>query len=287
MQNNLMRIGIFLGIFFAVAIAVLSAEDTAKAPGQYLNIIVFEDRTTKNLDNEKKFELIELPSNEFPARYSQLFAPQIPIQYIKVPQGVVIPEKPAFVDTYTIKISEEQLTAQERHERNNDLLTKLNYGIKLISWSDGHYQAELDGSYGRKKFGTIPISAAIDKTVFVKIRHSSKRTVYFVLTPLSFPAFPGKDEINGFRPISIPLPEYPKELRHARRQSELVTIAVKINKEGNIVQNNFIITECTHPLFAYNALKTVLSQWKFQPALKEGIPVEVDIFLGISFNILR
>ena len=53
MRNNLMRIGIFFWIFFAVAIAVLSAEDTAKELEQYLNIIVFEDRTIKNLDKKK------------------------------------------------------------------------------------------------------------------------------------------------------------------------------------------------------------------------------------------
>lgn len=73
-------------------------------------------------------------------------------------------------------------------------------------------------------------------------------------------------------------PEYPIKARRKGIQGTVVLHAV-IGKEGDIVGLTMVSGD---PLLVKAALKAV-KQWKYQPYLLEGKPVEVDTEITVNF----
>jgi protein TonB len=79
--------------------------------------------------------------------------------------------------------------------------------------------------------------------------------------------------------ISQPLPVYPPLARQARIQGNVVLHAI-ISKDGRVEQLSVL---SGHPLLIQAALEAV-RQWRYQPTLLNGQPVEVDTTITVTFD---
>jgi periplasmic protein TonB len=75
-------------------------------------------------------------------------------------------------------------------------------------------------------------------------------------------------------------PECPKDLRKQRIQG-MVLLAVRINKDGEVVEANLI---SGHPGLAQAAIDAV-KQWKYKPYLLDGQPVQVETRVQVNFSL--
>jgi protein TonB len=78
--------------------------------------------------------------------------------------------------------------------------------------------------------------------------------------------------------VARPNPVYPPLARQARIQGNVVLHAI-IDKDGNVTQLEVI---SGHPLLVQSALSAV-RQWRYQPTLLNGEPVEVDTTITVNF----
>jgi protein TonB len=79
--------------------------------------------------------------------------------------------------------------------------------------------------------------------------------------------------------VSQPMPVYPPLARQARIQGNVVLHAI-ISKDGHVEQLSVI---SGHPLLIQSALDAV-RQWRYQPTLLNGDPVEVDTTITVTFT---
>ncbi|MEE2786588.1 MAG: TonB-dependent receptor [Myxococcota bacterium] len=76
-------------------------------------------------------------------------------------------------------------------------------------------------------------------------------------------------------------PEFPEALRTAKPTSGEVTVLITVSKEGRITATDLALTD--HPAF-FDALLTVLPQWRFTPARQKGEPIEVRMRITWRFT---
>lgn len=261
---------------------VLEAEDSLQTwhREQALHLILFEDYpyTISSEDSPSDYQAIDLPSAEFPQQFSCLYAPFRKLQKFTVPEGVEIPRKHILLDIQTL--SESALKRKTVSYRSR--LIELSYQLKVTDWTNEFYQISLSGQYKGFKFQDIPVRGQLDRTKLVKIRKTSRQTLFAVFTPVkAIPLFSTGEvgEIEGPRVIEGPKPQYPKELSAPGR----VVIRGLITPEGRLDPDRFVLLECPHPLFGRSALETILNDWKFQPGKKDGRPVEALTTIEVEF----
>jgi protein TonB len=78
--------------------------------------------------------------------------------------------------------------------------------------------------------------------------------------------------------VARPNPAYPPLARQARIQGNVVLHAI-IDKDGTVTQLEVV---SGHPLLVQSALAAV-RQWRYQPTLLNGEPVEVDTTITVNF----
>ena len=81
-------------------------------------------------------------------------------------------------------------------------------------------------------------------------------------------------------PIKTPPPVYPIELRR-QRISGLVDLVISLDEQGNVI--NCTVSKSTRPEFIRPTVKAV-KQWKFKPAMKDGVPVKYQLLFPINFT---
>jgi len=82
-------------------------------------------------------------------------------------------------------------------------------------------------------------------------------------------------------PIFTPEAEFSEEARRAKYQGD-VNVAIVIGADG-LVKSAHVIRDPGMGL-ADKALEAV-RQWRFKPAMKDGKPVKVDLYIDVNFNI--
>ena len=87
-------------------------------------------------------------------------------------------------------------------------------------------------------------------------------------------------QVQSAKLVSQPRPAYPPLARQARVQGTVRLEAV-INKEGAI-DNLEVVSG--HPLLIQSALDAV-RQWRYQPTLLNGVPVEVITTIDVNFTL--
>ena len=277
------KLGILTPIIFGFLLFSLPAQSQQGNPSHSLHAVVFESYLAPFSETEKAFDTIDLPSNDFPQKFSLLCASFSHGQTIQLPPGVAIPRQPMFLDIYAFRVDGEQLQRKKRFSRYNGIQA-IEYKIRFLSWSGERYQVELEGRHESFKFGRILVDAAVDKTKIVRIRRSASRTLYIALTPIE----PDGPPLKGIIPptlISRQTPVYPSELR-AARWSGTVRIRAVVNHEGRIGREGFVFLECPHNLFARNSLDAVLNQWVYKPATRDGVPIDIDTTVEVGFTML-
>jgi len=85
-------------------------------------------------------------------------------------------------------------------------------------------------------------------------------------------------QVQEARIIARPNPVYPPLARQARIQGRVVLHAI-IDKEGRVSQ---LETISGHPLLVQSALAAV-QNWRYQPTILNGEPVEVDTTIDVNF----
>ena len=91
----------------------------------------------------------------------------------------------------------------------------------------------------------------------------------------------GSSELTGLTLVRKVDPKYPPELIEQNVQGEVVLYAV-IRADGSV--DSIQLVRGIDPQLDANA-KSALSQWKFRPALKAGVPVDLEAIVYIPFKI--
>jgi TonB family protein len=88
-------------------------------------------------------------------------------------------------------------------------------------------------------------------------------------------------ELTGLAPIKKVDPKYPPELIEQNVQGEVVLYAV-IRADGSV--DGIQVVRSVDPQLDANA-KSALSQWKFRPATRAGVPIDLEAIVHIPFKI--
>ncbi len=76
-------------------------------------------------------------------------------------------------------------------------------------------------------------------------------------------------------------PAYPMELKR-EGVSGMVTMSITVDEKGNVL--NPVVKKSTRPEFEQPAIDAV-SKWKFEPAKKDGKPVQVQVVVPVKFSV--
>lgn len=85
-------------------------------------------------------------------------------------------------------------------------------------------------------------------------------------------------QVQAAKLVAQPQPVYPPLARQARITGQVILHAI-IDKDGRVSELQVM---SGHPLLVQSALDAV-KQWKYQPTLLNGDPVEVDTTITVSF----
>jgi TonB family protein len=95
---------------------------------------------------------------------------------------------------------------------------------------------------------------------------------------------PTRVTINGntmaARVLSIMLPPYPKDLQEAR-VSGTVILRAAIAKDGSVIE----LVPLSGPQQLWHITMEAVKQWRYQPTVVEGVPVEVSTTISIDFTL--
>lgn len=258
-----------------------SAEITG--PGPALHLIFFEDYpyTVSSEAGPGSFNVVNLPSAEFPQQFSCMYAPFRKLQRFMVPTGIEIPRKVILLSIHTL--TEQALRDQRASYRNP--FTDFSYQLKATNWGENSYQLALNGEYKGFKFADIPVEVRTDRTILAVIRKTSRQTLYAVFTPVqAIPLFSDVSYLDAGnfqhpRLIEGSQPRYPTGLS----AQGTVIIRGVVTLEGKMDPDRFVLLECPHPLLAESALGTIIDDWQFLPATRDGVPVEALTTIEVHF----
>jgi hypothetical protein len=276
-----------LALLVLYAASAFASEAAESTPSSHLLQAILLETFPFAIDTI--FDVTDLPSADFPVRFSRLFAPFSRPQSVEVPEELRFPRAPMFLDIYTFAVTEPQVRKKKSFSRHNGM-QDLDYKVTFLSWSTDRYHVELRGRHADLRWNHISVDGAIDRTKVVRIRHTPNRVLFIVLTaidglPAELRESPRKlQDVTRPAPIIQPLPIYPSALSRAH-WSGLVRIRCIVTREGRIDREKFVLLEVPHYLFARNTLDTVLNSWTFRPGAKDGSPVDVAATVEISFQL--
>jgi TonB family protein len=91
---------------------------------------------------------------------------------------------------------------------------------------------------------------------------------------------PEAQELAGLVPLRKVDPKYPPGLRASHVEGEVVLYAI-IRKDGSV--DSIQLVHSVDPLLDANAMEA-LAQWKFQPAERQGEPIDLEAVVRIPFR---
>jgi protein TonB len=86
---------------------------------------------------------------------------------------------------------------------------------------------------------------------------------------------------QGPTPVSQPAPNYAFDLRHDEIEGE-VTVAYTVTAQGDV--RNVAVVSSSYRAFERPTLAAI-RHWKFNPAVKDGVPVSTRVRQAISFQL--
>lgn len=87
-------------------------------------------------------------------------------------------------------------------------------------------------------------------------------------------------DLSGPEPLRKVDPKYPPELRSERVQGEVVLYAI-IRRDGTV--DSIELIKGIDPTLDINAMRA-LGQWKFRPAERKGLPLELEAIVHVPFR---
>ncbi len=105
--------------------------------------------------------------------------------------------------------------------------------------------------------------------------------------PFEENSIPTAEQIGAENPVFIKesrvAPDFPESHRVSRQEGRVVMLAV-IREDGTIGDLSILRSNIMHSDFEKSAYSAV-SQWRYEPARKDGEPVEVRIKVWVSFTV--
>jgi len=89
--------------------------------------------------------------------------------------------------------------------------------------------------------------------------------------------------VSAPKPIHTPDPEYPEEARREKISGD-VLLSIVIDKQGRVVRIR--VDQCAGRGLDERAVQAV-SQWTFEPAMRNGEPVTVQVEVDVTFHIYQ
>jgi hypothetical protein len=164
-----------------------------------------------------------------------------------------------------------QITARETGKCNC-----LSYFFKVRNRTEDSWDIEFSGAY-RESLPKVIGQLSIKTTTIVRIE---RLCFAFTFIEAAIKADGEMSSIEKQYPDSIApkiikekIPEYPSELREARREGVFSFLGI-ITGQGTVDRSHGIILECSHWLFLRNALATMFNDWQFTPGQSGGKAVE-------------
>src|SRR5581483_1717636 len=130
--------------------------------------------------------------------------------------------------------------------------------------------AVLKWTFAPAKEKGLPVARDVHVPVVFRPPVATKRNV----TPVA-------EEVVPPRPIMEAQPVYPEALRRMGWKGE-VKLQFDITTEGQV--RNPVVISSTNPELNQSALDAIL-QWRFEPAKRNGVPVNVHLTMPIVFNL--
>jgi TonB family protein len=155
-------------------------------------------------------------------------------------------------------------------------------------------KAITDAAERRKAFRAVlknPAEKFIEKTLVAEIGEpvvvgtlSGGKIWLFMLLPVpgadARPNPPSGIEVPALKVLHQVLPAYPDELRRQNIKGE-VELQVLIDEEGLVAGTK--VTKSLHPYLDYAAVQALL-QWRYEPVVQNGKPVQALMTLSILFD---
>jgi TonB family protein len=122
-----------------------------------------------------------------------------------------------------------------------------------------------------------------DITMLISISKALSREQLETLKKIRAPAMlmQGKD-VTYPKAIYKTIPKYTEEAKRARVQGKVV-LKVIVRKDGTV--DSFQVIRGLGYGLDQSAIHTIQHQWKFQPGMKDGQPVDAELLLDISFRL--
>ncbi len=129
----------------------------------------------------------------------------------------------------------------------------------------------------------IPAAPVVSATAFALTVKSPSQEQ----SPASTPSKPGQSEsktdpdVVKPKPIYTPDPEFPRSAHKKKNFHGSMTLAIVVGKDGKVISTK--VVDSLGKDFDANAIKTV-RKWKFEPAAKNGQPVEAELKVEVNFS---
>lgn len=249
-------------------------ESSADKWSRCLNVIVLESMDLKSGIPKGGYKIQDLSSAELPLRLSSAYFPlSFPLKFKTGDLG--LPGDLSLLDINTFRFSKEHVGKSRRVKRENAIVG-LSYFFKVRNRTEDSWDIEFSGAY-RESLPKVIGQLSIKTTTIVRIE---RLCFAFTFIEAAIKADGEMSSIEKQYPDSIApkiikekIPEYPSELREARREGVFSFLGI-ITGQGTVDRSHGIILECSHWLFLRNALATMFNDWQFTPGQSGGKAVE-------------
>lgn len=230
--------------------------------------------------------VIPLANADLPERISKAILQPPGSTSLALP-GCNLPGRVLVLDIHTIQLPDPD-SPNSKPQKHENGVAGLRYSVKLRRWAEDSCEIELTGKYGRNPFTPLPVSLSRRTTTLV--HPDPGGPLVFAFTFLDAVPLIGQSQGHGDREgnpepavVTRPAPEVPAGLA-GMRKSGTFSVAAIITPQGRVDPARWVIRECTHPLFARSAMKTILNSWKFIPAKVDGTATAALATIEVMFT---
>lgn len=263
-----------------------SADSTKRYEGT-LHVIVFESMNIHDRLPKDQVRIVPLPTADLPLRVSRpYFSLSSSSRFSTSELG--LRGDVSLVEINTFALSEKQITESKQVSRHNPVVG-LTYSLKVLNWQDNSCSIRFSAKY-RDKHPPLIVELSRHTTTLLRIDR-----VCFAFTFINA-AIAADDTLRRARmpdpklkdaaprPITNPLPEYPRELRSRRVEGNFLFMAV-ITRQGTIDPSHGIILDCYHWSFARNAMEVLLNDWLFVPSKENNQAEDMLAIIEVAYRL--
>lgn len=270
------------------------AEAEYRGPG--LQVIVLVGESDPRLLEGKPYAVLELSNADLPRLISQSLVPSLVKRPLIRFSDFGLLEQVTFLDAHTFFRTEKKRDfwwsneiAKLRFQIRTLLRHEESYSLSSCGFGPGSFSLILKGSYQFRRFEQMIVRGRIDRTTVAiqSVEDGTSLFFAFTWTDAMITASPDgrqpKDvDIRPPKLLHRPLPAYPERFLYSYVHPRF-QVVVRVDTQGKVDANEFVILDCVHPLIAESAMKEILNSWRFAPASVNGEPSEDWFHIAIQY----